>query len=52
MTEKWGQRGGSTEIEITFGETKDKEGDQGFLQYLNTMRLELVASMLKVAASL
>lgn len=25
---------------------KDKEGDQGFLQYLNTMRLELVASML------
>lgn len=52
MSEKWGQKGGCTEIEIKFGEMRDMEGDQGFLWYLNTMRLELVASTLKVAASL
>lgn len=52
MSEKWGQKGGCTETEIKFGEMRDVEGDQVFLRYLNTMRLELVASTLKVAATL
>lgn len=52
MSEIWGQKEGCTEIEIKLWEMRDAEGVQGFLWCLNTMRLELVVSKPKVAASL